>query len=93
MLIGKKCGAAMIKIVHATVHGKTIELDQEVGVPDGQRVEVPVQIVSTTQPPRLWGDGLRRCAGELAGIRRLAEDMDQILHERKSARFPQVGSI
>jgi citrate lyase beta subunit len=85
-----KRGSAMIKIVHGTIHGKTIELDQEVGVPDGQRVEVSVQIVAATQPPQSWGNGLRRCAGALAGIPGLAEDMEQILQERKSARFREV---
>lgn len=41
------------------VHGKTIELDQEPGLPDGQPVTVTVQPVPIGQklPP---GDGLRR---------------------------------
>ena len=79
----------MIRIVHGTVHGKTIELDQEVGVPDGQRVEVSVQVV-TPASQESWGEGLRRCAGALAGIPGLDEDMEQILQERKAARFREV---
>ena len=81
----------MIRIVHGTIHGKTIQLDQKVGVPNGQRVEVSVQIVETSQPPHSWGEGRRRCAGALAGIPGLAEDMDQILNERKSARFREIS--
>ena len=79
----------MTKIMHGIVHGKTIELDQEVGVPDGQKVEIAIQI---TLPPKTepWGEGLRRCAGALAGIPGLDEDMEQILRERKTARFREV---
>jgi hypothetical protein len=80
----------MIKIVHGTVHGKTIELDQAVDVPDGQRVEVSVQVV-TAGSQEAWGEGLRRCAGALAGIPGLAEDMEQILQERKAARFREIA--
>jgi hypothetical protein len=28
-------------------HGKTIELDQEVGVPDGQKVEIAIEVMGT----------------------------------------------
>jgi hypothetical protein len=80
----------MSKIVHGTVHGKTIELDQEVGVPDRQKVEVAIQIIGTGPETEPWGEGLRRCAGALAGIPGLDEDMKQILAERNTARFREV---
>jgi hypothetical protein len=80
----------MTKIMHGIVRGKTIELDQEVGVPDGQEVEVAVQILPVSPLPESWGEGLRRCAGALAGISGLDEDMAQILRERKSSRFREV---
>ena len=43
----------MTKIVHGIVHGKTIELDQELGVADGQRVDVAIQIVGSAPKMRL----------------------------------------
>jgi hypothetical protein len=81
---------AMTKIVHGIVHGRTIELDQELGVADGQQVEVAIQIVGTSPATEPWGEGLRRCAGALAGIPGLDEDMEQILAQRKTARFREV---
>jgi hypothetical protein len=43
----------MTKTLHGKVHGKTIELDEDLGVVDGQEVEIQVTIVQTTKPPRL----------------------------------------
>jgi hypothetical protein len=80
----------MTKIVHGIVHGKTIELDQELGLADGQQVEVAIQIPAATTGTEPWGEGLRRCAGALAGIPGLDEDMEQILAQRKTARFREV---
>ena len=78
----------MTKIMNGVVHGRTIELEAEVGVPDGQKVEVAIHLHST--PKEQWGEGLRRCAGALADIPGLDEDMEQILRERKTARFREV---
>ena len=50
----------MTKIVHGTVHGKTIELDEDLGVAEGQAVEVQVKLV---EPTNKWGEGIRRSAG------------------------------
>ena len=80
----------MSKIVHGVVHGKTIELDHEIGVPDGQKVELAIEIIGTGPEQETWGEGLRRCAGALAGVPGLDEDMKQILAERKTARFREV---
>lgn len=66
----------MTKIVHGVVHGKTIRLDEDLGVGEGQPVEVQVTIVT---PPKAWGEGLQRCAGAMAGVWS-AED-DRILAE------------
>jgi hypothetical protein len=80
----------MTKIVHGIVHGKTIEIDQELGLADGQRVEVAIQVTVVASGPEPWGEGLRRCAGALADIPGLDEDMEQILAQRKTARFREV---
>ncbi len=41
----------MTKTLYGKVHGKTIELDVDLGVAEGQEVEVQVTIVQTTRPP------------------------------------------
>ena len=50
----------MNKTLHGKVHGKTIELDEDPGVAEGQVVEVQVRAV---EPPRKWGEGILRSAG------------------------------
>lgn len=79
----------MTKIMYGVVHGKTIEFRQEIGVPEGQLVEVAIQLsAGPEQEP--WGEGLRRSAGALVDMPGLDEDMDQILRDRKSANFREV---
>ncbi len=48
------------KNLHGTVHGKTIELDENPGLADGQSVEIQVIAIPSTSKP---GDGIRRSAG------------------------------
>ena len=66
----------MVKTVRGIVHGKTIELTQDLGVADGQQVEVVVKTITNKEP---WGEGLRRCAGALAN--EWTEEDDRILAE------------
>jgi hypothetical protein len=66
----------MTKTIHGRVHGKTIELDEELGVADGQEVEIQVKIIPAAKQ---WGEGLRRCAGALA--EEWTEEDDRILEE------------
>jgi hypothetical protein len=40
----------MTKTLHGKVHGKTIELDEDLGVAEGQEVEVQVTVVQPTTP-------------------------------------------
>jgi hypothetical protein len=40
----------MTKTLHGKVHGKTIELDEDLGVAEGQEVEVQVKVVQPTEP-------------------------------------------
>ena len=77
----------MTRTLHGKVHGKTIELDDDLGVAEGQEVAVQVKVVSSTTT---WGESLRRCAGALADIPGLDEHMEQILRERKTDRFRDV---
>ena len=57
------------------VRGKTIELDREPGLPDGQQVTVTVQPTNGTEklPP---GEGLRRAFGGWADD---TEELDRLL--------------
>jgi hypothetical protein len=80
----------MTQVMHGIVHGKTIELAQESGVPDGQEVDVVIRPITDSPRSEPWGEGLRRSAGALAGLAGLDEDMEQILRERKTAKFREV---
>jgi hypothetical protein len=73
-------------IAQGVIHGKTIDLDQEPGLPGGQQVTVTMQPVSGhgKLPP---GEGIRRSAGAWADD---AEGLDEYLEwnrrQRKLAR-------
>ena len=79
----------MTRTLFGTVHGKTIELDQDPGVAEGQHVEVQVKLVSTA---RTWGDGIRRSAGGWANCPEIDAIMAKIQSERKLERRPQLES-
>lgn len=40
----------MIKTTQGVVHGKTIELDEDLGIPEGQQVQVQVKLLDALQP-------------------------------------------
>jgi hypothetical protein len=66
----------MTKTLHGKVHGRTIELDEDPGVAEGQPVEITIKNMPAERP---WGEGLRRCAGALAN--EWTEEDDRILDE------------
>jgi len=74
-------------IFKGVVHGKTIELDQEPGLPDGQKVSVQVQ--AEEAPPR-WLEYFTVAPsialGKLLvkGTRLQAEDLAQLIEQGKS---------
>jgi hypothetical protein len=78
--------SAMVKTVRGIVHGKTIELDEDLGVAEGQEVEVQVKLV---QPARKWGEGILRTAGALADDPHWDAIMEEIHQARKVERRPQ----
>jgi hypothetical protein len=47
----------MLKTIHGIIHGKTIELDEDIGAGNGQEVEVLVKVIqpSPTAPPMTEG--------------------------------------
>jgi predicted nucleic acid-binding protein len=70
----------MVKTVQGVVHGKTIQLDDDLGVAEGERVEVKVR---TIEPAAQWGGGIRRSVGGWAGHPEMDEIMERIQRERK----------
>jgi hypothetical protein len=66
----------MTRTIRGRIHGKMIELDEDLGAAEGQEVEVQVTF---TPFAKKWGEGLRRCAGALAD--EWSEQDDRILNE------------
>jgi hypothetical protein len=77
----------MTKTINGKIHGKTIELDEDLGVPDGQEVQVQVTIVP---PARKWGEGILRSAGGWVDYPEMDAIMEKIQQERKLERRPQM---
>jgi hypothetical protein len=51
--------------MHGKVRGKTIEFDEDLGIADGEEVEV---VVRPAKPKRPWGEGIKRSAGIAADV-------------------------
>ncbi len=77
----------MTKTLHGKVHGRTIELDEDPGVAEGQEVEVQMKVVP---PERKWGEGILRSAGGWANYPEMDAIMEKIQQERKLERRPQM---
>jgi hypothetical protein len=74
----------MTKTIHGRAHGKTIELDEDLGIPDGQEVRVTVEALAPSQPGQLSsGEGLRRAFGAWAED---ADDLDRFLEWNRGQR-------
>ena len=69
----------MIKTMHGKVRGRTIELDEDLGVAEGQEVEIQVRVIPSTETA---GDGFLRTEGALADD----EEWDAIMAEIHQAR-------
>lgn len=66
----------MEKTVQGHVHGKTIQLVEELGLREGQQVELVVRVLP---PKHHWGEGILRSAGAMAPF--WTEEDDRILEE------------
>jgi hypothetical protein len=81
----------MTKTLHGTVHGRTIELDEDPGVAEGQEVEVQVRVVpKRSQKP---GEGFLRTEGALAGDTEWDAIMEKIYKARKLERRAQAPDL
>jgi hypothetical protein len=74
----------MTRTLHGRIRGKIIELDEDLGVVDGQEVEVQVTIARPRKrapgPPPGWRPGVpSKTAGSLAHL--CTEEDDRILEE------------
>lgn len=77
----------MTKTLHGKVHGRTIELDEDLGVAEGQEVEVQIKVVP---PTRKWGEGILRTAGALADDTEWDAIMEEVHRSRQIERRPQM---
>jgi hypothetical protein len=80
-----------VTVRRGVVHGKTIELDEETGLSDGQEVNVFVQPVEPGEQRLPPGEGLHRAFG---GWAEDAEELDAYLEwnrqQRKMSR-PEIA--
>ena len=81
----------MTKTLHGKVHGKTIELDEDPGVAEGQEVEVQVRVLP--KPGRKPGEGFLRTEGALAHDTEWDAIMEEIYQDRKRERRPQIPDL
>jgi hypothetical protein len=73
----------MTKTLHGKVHGKTIQLDEDLGVAEGQEVEITVRTVASTKATRT-GEGLLLTEGALADDPYWDDIMEEVHKERKN---------
>ena len=71
----------MTKTIHGKVHGKTIELDEDLGVVEGQEVEVHVKVIPKVAPTP--GEGFLRTEGALDNDTESDSIMEEIHGECK----------
>lgn len=70
----------MSQIIHGVIHGRTIELAEDLGLADGQPVTVIVQ--SSPSPAGESGDR-RSAAGMLADYPEMDADLERIVRLRR----------
>jgi hypothetical protein len=79
------------RTIQGTVHGRTIELNEDLGLAEGQQVEVQVRVVPN--PTRQPGEGLLRTEGALADDTEWDAIMEEIYQARKMERRPAVPDL
>ena len=74
----------MVKTLHGIAHGKMIELDEDLGVAEGQPLEVHIRVIQSSKklpgPPAGWHPGgTESAAGRMA--QSWTEEDDRIFNE------------
>jgi hypothetical protein len=77
----------MTRSVHGKIHGKTIELTEDLGLAEGQEVAVRVEVVHAGKP---WGEGILRSAGIMADDPDWDRIMEEVYQARKLPRRAQT---
>lgn len=75
------------KLTRGVIHGRTIELTEDLGLTEGQEVEVRVEVVPAPKP---WGEGILRSAGVLSDDPHWDGIMEEVYQARKQDRRPQM---
>ncbi len=80
----------MMKKLRGVVHGRTVEFTEDLGVPDGQEVEVELEVAASPTPEgsdekRGWF----RLEGILADVPEWDRIMEEIYLERKGIYPPK----
>jgi hypothetical protein len=81
----------MTKTIRGKVHGKIIELDEDLGVAEGQEVEVQVKVIPKST--RTAGEGFLRTEGALANDEEWDDIMEEIYKARKEDRQPEIPDL
>ena len=81
----------MTKTLHGKVHGRMIELDEDLGVAEGQEVEIQIKVIS--KPGSKTGEGFLRTEGALADDEEWDGIMEEIYRARKLDRRPQIPDL
>lgn len=74
------------KLARGVIHGRTIELDRDLGLNEGEEVEVRVSIVPKA---KTWGQGILRSAGGWVDHPEMDSVMGRIHRDRRCEQRPQ----
>jgi hypothetical protein len=76
------------QLARGVIHGKTIELAEDLGLAEGQEVEITIKLVSKSG--REPGEGFLRTEGALANDPYWDGILEEICQARKRPRRPQM---
>ena len=70
--------------IPGVIHGKTIELLDDPGMKQGQRISVAIKAEPEN---RVWGEGILASAGALSHLpQEVFDELDEIVRQRKNER-------
>lgn len=84
----------MNKILTGVIHGRTIELAEDPGIADGEKVEVTLRAMQLPGPPPGWSPGCAETAGGMMAEWWTEEDdriLEEIYQDRKRDTRPEIA--